>query len=376
MTVTEPPVCARCSDSPDSFTKLEQHLRASKTPASEIKTPTPLMTGSPSMISLSHPLDRDPSGHRNHSSKSRPLPSWMSLLPSQKRPDPSGKPHTSNDTANAQTLATSRSTATPLQLANVSLIDLTSLSSESPPDHPPSPSSTASPPTLLHPSSNGGMFASRFGRDRQRDDIRDPPGAHRGVVEIIRHGRLERRVFDSLLSDDQVKSGGLATTQDPQHNIPSNASQLSRYQIMEREPLQQKPRFSLRKPSTVVTPAESCGLEVSHTPLPSQDIAPARNPLLRELSGLLTSRSGKWILPSRVTAGKSSSKTPPHQISQSSLCVPAEDDTSCDRCGADLTDWWVRRDSEPEAKTDGGATDKRQSCQSCIDDPDVPGAWQ
>lgn len=293
MTVTEPPVCARCSDSPDSVTKLEQHLRASKTPPSEIKTPTPLMTSPSSMISLSHPLDRDPPGHHNHSSKSRTLPSWMSLLPSQKRPDPSGKPHASNDTANTQTLVASRSTEGPLQLANVSLIDLTSLSSEIPPDHSPSPTSTASPPTSLHPSSNGGEFASRLGRDHRRVNIRDLPGADRDVVGSIRPGRLERRAFGFLLSDDEVKSVGLTTKQDHQHNIPSNAPRLSVNQIVEHEPLQQRPRFFLRKPSAGVIPAGSCSLEASHTPLPSQDIAPARNPLLRELSGFFTGRTGK-----------------------------------------------------------------------------------
>jgi hypothetical protein len=56
MVVNEPPVCSRCSDRPESLTKLEQHVRLSKTPTSEIVMPKHLIGSVGSRISLSDPL--------------------------------------------------------------------------------------------------------------------------------------------------------------------------------------------------------------------------------------------------------------------------------------------------------------------------------
>ena len=290
MAVIEPPVCPRCSDESDSVSKLEQHVRASKTPPSEIKTPIPLVTSPSFMVSLSHPLDSCPPSHSNSSSMSRPQPAWMSLLPSQRRLSTGAKQQSSNDTAKTQTVEAPRSTTNSIPLANVSIIDLTNPSSETHPNHASLPPSTSSSTTSSNPPPNGRHRGSGLGGVERRDDIRDLSRHDRRILRNAR-GRRGRRVADprNLPSDDEMKSTGPPVVEDLQQTNPSKAPRLS----VEGEALLQKARFSRRKQSPGVGEGGRCRVEASHTRLPSQDIAAARNPILKELSGFLVSRTGR-----------------------------------------------------------------------------------
>ena len=67
----------------------------------------------------------------------------------------------------------------------------------------------------------------------------------------------------------------------------------------------------IRQSTTPSPPSPSTCQSPKHSPLPAQEIIPTparsssinRPPFLKELSGFLASRAGKWILPSRVGQG-------------------------------------------------------------------------
>jgi hypothetical protein len=134
--------------------------------------------------------------------------------------------------------------------------------------------------------------------------------------------------------------------------------------------------YALRRSSTsnsTAAPAGSCGPPSSHTPVPSQSIAPAKSSVLKELTDFFSSRArkGKLALPSRIerkVAGSGSS-TPSRTGS----------DRTCSKCGVDMTDWWVRRDLEAliQEQIDQGLNRVCASCKAVESSPEtMPGSWK
>ncbi|EHY54664.1 hypothetical protein ABEF92_003152 [Exophiala dermatitidis] len=92
MTVAEPPVCSGCRVEPESLKKLEQHVRKVPDlyPGNEqttAKAPAGLLDGDGSRISLTHPLSAQANeiGPSQDNDVYRPMPPWMSLLPSVRK---------------------------------------------------------------------------------------------------------------------------------------------------------------------------------------------------------------------------------------------------------------------------------------------------
>jgi hypothetical protein len=134
-------------------------------------------------------------------------------------------------------------------------------------------------------------------------------------------------------------------------------------------------RSSTSKPITA--PPGSCGLLESRTAVPAHDIAPGKPAFLKELSDLFVPRAkrGKMILPSRVGGGLSSAK-----VNESATSTPGRGglDTICGRCGVDMSDWWVRRESNVHGEDDHGGHGHRicESCKAAETMPrTMPGGW-
>ena len=117
-------------------------------------------------------------------------------------------------------------------------------------------------------------------------------------------------------------------------------------------------RLSVRRKSTK---HEDYCHDIPHTPIPSQDITPARPPFFKEMLGYFTDRSdaGKQILPSRISeaSGRDTSLVP---LACLTCGKPVESRsvhgvaTKCERC--------ILRSSETKVSTSGFGVD-------------LPGAW-
>lgn len=271
--IDEPPVCLRCSELPESAPKLEQHVRVTKTPSKAIKVPKRLATQT-GMISLSHPLDVTTDKGSNGRQSSHLTPTWMTLLPSSRKPF-AGAPR--------QTMANRRSTFPGYETTQPST------------PSPSPPLSSIKHSRIDHPPTTKNVSEADSVRGR-RDT-----GGPRGVPGPIAHHPLGR-------------AGGLRGESPSYHLPPSNSvstaadqeviqgtafdgsnRQSFSQQLFNRSNSLQRRRFSLRKTHTAgtIAPAGSCGPEKSHSPMPSQDISPARAPLLRELSSFFATRAGK-----------------------------------------------------------------------------------
>jgi hypothetical protein len=99
MLLTEPPVCDRCMDSPDSIDKLEQHATLLREPAenSEEKSTNGNSPAAPCIAqtidkcdTVQDPLEKQqasrPQDYVQITKLLRPVPPWMSLLPSNVNP--------------------------------------------------------------------------------------------------------------------------------------------------------------------------------------------------------------------------------------------------------------------------------------------------
>ena len=112
---------------------------------------------------------------------------------------------------------------------------------------------------------------------------------------------------------------------------------------VEREPRKVRPWKLDWSRSTSEEALQEC-TRSQHTLEPAQDLLPAKSPFLKELTGFLANRAGKWILPSRVSESGS------YKDTRQSDSVAA-----CPQCGHELP-----------------AGDVCERCQSRVD---VPGGW-
>lgn len=263
------------------------------------------------MISLSNPLDVT-TGQASYGEQPQHLtPTWMKLLPSSRMSFEAG-PH--------QNIASRRSTLTGgiPTLSKPSSTTLPSHSThstpkESPlqeppsqprperdPHFPPVADPLADPPPVIEDVSKANPVLGRRG-------TRDPPG----LLETIERYRMgpDRELRGGspphhIPTSNPINELPLCRDQEIFHESPSGQAQSSRnlfsQQLFHRSDSLPPRRFSLRKISTTAStsthvPAASgtCRSEKSHTPLPSQDISPAKTPLLRELSSFFATRAGK-----------------------------------------------------------------------------------
>ncbi|KIW78239.1 hypothetical protein Z517_08073 [Fonsecaea pedrosoi CBS 271.37] len=357
MIVEEPPVCSRCVDLPESLAKLEQHVRAPRNRPGKVIHPKGLLDGASSRLSLTDPLNPDANRLGAANQKHTMHPPWLVLQSSKRHaefmsPYQSG-PQLHQTPRQKQSTASSTPFATPPQsLKAAELSSCPNIPHQLPLDLAEQPST----PLV-------GTVTASWVR----------PGTH--------------------LSVDSSKSQGLqfsastgSSTSPSQHLITSPSDeprwlQTGSLSRIRRSFSTTKALNPFRRASTTksfLPPVGSCGPTEMHTPLPSQDIAPARSPIFKELSAFFTSRSktGKVILQRRVSpdstkATESGSYTPDKTIL----------DRACERCGMDLSDWWVRREeSGAQSRDNEGHRDHTgRFCEDCIAtglmSRAMPGAW-
>ncbi|KEF58731.1 uncharacterized protein A1O9_06657 [Exophiala aquamarina CBS 119918] len=393
--VDEPPVCLRCSEQPESARNLEQHVRVTGIPSSEIIVPQRLANQT-EMISLSDPLDLT-TDQASHGEQSQHLtPTWMTLLPSSRKSFEAG-PY--------QNMASRRSirpgskpnlsTTLPKRLIHPApggiLTQETSRPSQ---ERGPSLPRTADPP--LAPQN-----VSKANPALGRRDTRNHPGPL-GTVERHRMGPdRQLRGWSAprhLPTSNPINDFPLPGEQKIPHESPSGQTQSSRNsfspQLFQRRNSLPRRRSSLWKICSASTnttaPAAigTCGPNKSHNPFPSQDISPAKTPLLRELSSFFATRAGKWVLPSRVSSyGVSATSNVLSPSRRSQNLQSGNNLGHCERCGVDMSDWWVLGNSATETESSPllngdvddsillSTTGSSRVCPSCRDGPDMPGAW-
>jgi hypothetical protein len=351
MIANDPPVCSRCVDEPSSLTKLEQHVGMPNKSWKSVKTPNGLLDGASERMSLTDPLNPaankiGPPGHGR-----RLPPAWMALLPSNRSPasDSSGhsSPSAKTGTSSSQLKATSTPFTTP----------------------PQSPAYERKDQSFQAPSPLNQSDASIFKPSPSSNSI-VPPKSHVAegiVITLSPPKRLEvavsRKSSASKPQDPPAStSGGSEASQAGSKNRIKRSFSVSRGIYAFRKP-------SHPKPESVTL--EVCGPPESHTPMPSQDIAPAKTPFFKELSGFFSSRAkkGKLILPSRIGMDQDRSRN--------NECWTNTPDKSgfprtCPRCGVDMSDWWTREECNPQSHEPGRRLD-HQMCESCRAADTMPG---
>ena len=368
----EPPVCSRCSDSPVSIKKLEQHADVLKKPKEQVKSPKGILESSSGHISQEQPLRKEANfvtdDPLKSTSASRPLPAWMSLLPSQKNaeihpPKPSilqrrstfpyfetTRMSTPQDSP-ARTPPTEMSTtkdvaqSTPLVIPEIGSsreqsrprlpsswikpqLSSTNLSFDSFVNNQPEGSDHRMdyvPEKPLCPSAYVVQPSINFSRPRRPSMAKSAPS----VIDMPRYVDKEKRARKRLSKRFPAKRADEVTA------VPK---------ISERPRRKSRPwKLDWSRSTSPKENSEQCP-KTHHTPEPSQDIEAAKPPFLKELSGFLAGRAGKLILPSRV--GESGS----HQGSQTHSKI-----ASCPQSGFDVVFGYV--------------------CERCQSRADVPGSW-
>lgn len=296
VAVETPPVCSRCSEDPDSAPKLEQHVRVSKVPSFEIKVPNPLANQA-GMISLSDPLNAI--SHMTFNSKHLSLltPSWMSLLPSGDKPfgvklrRSVTRRSTYPEYAAAQSPVLSINQFEASSHTNSQEV-LTRKSSR--PVRASGPSYLSTVKSLEATVLEDHGLRKRLMPPRERDT----GGAPRALgatehLSLVPDTELCGRSPDQHVPDgNDVECGAAEDKQE--RNVHQSTRHSFSQQLFSRSNSLQR-RFSLgkpRSPSTITT-AGSCGSAKSHSLVPSQDISPAKTPLLKELSSFFATRAGK-----------------------------------------------------------------------------------
>lgn len=297
--VDEPPVCLRCSEQPESAPKLEQHVRVTKTPSMVIKVPKRLVNQT-GLISLSNPLEASTDKGSNGERLPQLTPTWMSLLPSSRKPFVgSACQYMLNRCSTSPGYETTQF-STPFTTRPGRL---TQSDSKEIPSQEPSPTTPVPPshrPPIKDPRIDPLLATkdvSQADSEPGRRDARYPRGAP-GPVEHHPLGP-DRGIRGQSPPHHLPDSNSVSTTADQEilQVAPFDRSNRHSFsqQLFNRSNSFQRRRFSIRKIPTASTivPAGSCGIEKSHSPTPSQDISPARAPLLRELSSFFATRAGK-----------------------------------------------------------------------------------
>ena len=324
----EPPLCHRCSDSPASIPKLEQHAAVMKIPSDGAETPK-ATEPTTTLVSLYTPLQDENNDTGQDPLKPRPatraIPQWMSLLPSNRnahvRPPPHSALHRRSSFPYFQSTRYSSPFSTPIEwpktqdpnsraLAELSVLLLPEkplvekplmamLSNEKqsvePVAHLPgawlsSTSFSDTPPSPSHHGSIGATILSS--QQRPQGSEVQPLTANSPSMSVnpISGTFTDIPVERSALSRDDPASPG--------SKIPNSAftgTSLKRQQLSpgisqassERPQKVQKPLTPTSSPSEQPTP------EVL-------EAAPHKPALFKELSGFFTSRKQKLVLPSRA----------------------------------------------------------------------------
>lgn len=349
VVLKEPPVCSRCSGSPGSIDKLEQHADVLKKPKEQARPPKRILEGSSGHLSLEQPLRKEANFVTNDPLKgttaSRSLPAWMSLLPSQKNaeihppkhsvlqrrstfpylettrmstPDDSPVRTPSIETATERhaeqntptvvsNMQTPREKSRPRRKSslvrpqssssNLSFVSFEKNQREASNNHMNYFSRRSHCPSayVVHPSSN-------FSRPRAPSSAKSAPS----VIDVPQKEEKRKRVRRRLSKQLSARNTDEATA------VPK---------VPEKQRRKSRPwKLDWSRSSSPEEDLEEC-MKANHTPEPSQDIGPAKPPFFKELSGFLASRAGKWILPSRISERRSQ-KSGNHT-----------DTSSCEQCG-------------------------------------------
>ena len=269
ISVTTPPVCSRCSDDPSSLRKLQQHAIVLRIPPSAPLTSDPSLDDTTTRTSLYRPLDTVP-GHgpeqsSYESSGLRP-PRWMELLPSHR--NPLVKPPTYSVLQRRNTFPYFQTTrhSTPFS---------------TPPEYP----------RLDRQDRKSFRVPSSFELPGPTTDSQSPTSLWKRASAPSQN----QRAYKPLPAPNQSPN----PKPTPLQPLPLRKPKI---------PPPVPPPFRNRQPTTPSPPSPSTCQSPTHSPLPSQEIIPTpapssssyQPPFLKELSGFLASRAGKWILPSRV----------------------------------------------------------------------------
>lgn len=297
MVVEDPPVCSRCREDPKSVPRLEQHVRVSKTPSSEIKFPKRLVNQA-GVISLSDPLNVISSTVTNSKQMFHLTPVWMSLLPSRRK---------SFGINPRQSMTNRRSTfpeygraqlSTPALIPSERVVRTSFEESHAQKSSPTGPTTSPVHSPIIQFLADPQLKDNDVRKTNSSPGPWEPRGSPRVLGSTDYLPLVPDRGLRGNPSHQHVPAGnhvGHSTAQDSQGVVDGNRRQSFSQQLFSRSNSLQRRRFSLRKtptPSNSVS-AGSCSSEKSHSPVPSQDISPARTPLLKELSSFLATRAGK-----------------------------------------------------------------------------------
>ena len=253
--------------------KLQQHANVLRRPPASSLPTDPSLDGTTSRVSLYRPLDTTPGPRTDQSSgNSRDLclPRWMELLPSRRNPYVKPPPHSVFQRRRTFPYFESTRYSTPfstppeyprLDRQNRQSIQVPSFELPSPPVHQQSPTL----PWKRDPTSSHGLRACKT--------LRRPTQ----IPELQRTPRPKPAIFQPV-------------------SLPVRN----------------------RQTTTPSPPSPSTCQSTRHSPLPSQEIIPTparsstinRPPFLKELSGFLASRAGKWVLPSRMGQAQGQGQRP------------------------------------------------------------------
>jgi hypothetical protein len=328
MFVDQVPICDRCGDQPESLGRLEQHGRALK--QAQHRKPTPHANSRfLGRISLTTPLDPVSDFHPRDRLKQLdvgpPLPSWMSLLPS-------------NMTLNApqHSLARRRSSHPHLEAAGT-------------------PTPISSPKTSLSL------------KDYNKHHWRNLSSAHSSKILVTEKGLMPNGTQSRPCSSSLPLIEPKDFSREPLFPTPtfqkSSASQRCPSPVLplSRAPTKLQKRCLSAASGQSSVPARtdftvdehaSCNSR-PHTLTLDQKIAPARPLFFKELSGFFARRAGRWVLPSRVSEDRLSHFG-------NSEC--------CSKCGANLA-------SQSVLSLATGSVQRAGICGSCQRDSEIPGGW-
>ena len=297
--VHEPPVCTRCSDQPDSIAKLEQHVRVSKTPESEVNIFKRQNHETEARVSLSDPLGTRAGSLLPESHSPHLRPPWMALLPSnrtlfvqqwhravfkRRSTFPSYKSsRLSTPSINPQiTTSLSDTRLEPLGRPFLNIrVDRISVSTPT--------LSTTARPTFEDVGETGPLSKRRDSNNCRRISDNSQSNSSRGTARP----NLWRTSVRSVHSRDNVgaeQHGEAQLAPQPRQGKARSVSQL-----FKRNNSAHKRRLPLHETSvpTIAAASISHGLIGVHGTNPSQMAEPVKAPFLKELSGFFAHRTGK-----------------------------------------------------------------------------------
>ena len=352
MLIDEVPVCDRCGDQPESLARLEQHGRALKH-ASKRTSTARSNSRFPGRISLSSPLDPisdfQPGDRLKQLDAGPPFPTWMNLLPSS----------VSGTTSTSQYTLMRRRSTFPLY---------ESIKPPTPPDNSPDSPEQDPEDVLalaiaiqgLSPIPSMQTLKGNAKHPYQSTSTSYPPKARvtdkipRPDVEDIQPWSKSLSRVQAATSEVQPLLADSPPGQTLSSPDPSPLVSISRKSTrLQKTPLSATsclPPAAVRK-SSATNGHGSCG-GLPHSAMPSQKIDPARPPFYKELSGFFTRRTGRWVLPSRVSEDR---------LNQYGRLK------HCPRCGGDMG-------SQSRFDT-SGETVEQGTCRSCQGSNGIPGRW-